>query len=140
MKTLQKSIRITDEQEQYINSQGQNFNDGLSKIIERYMYIDKYSKNELKGKFTPAEWNFLADSLNGSIIDGMFRCNQGALIAHCEDAETFEGTAKKWNVSIADMSEKIKTLFGAQINALYCHVEKFWDDENRDIEFWSKEL
>jgi hypothetical protein len=140
MKTLQKSIRITDEQEKYISGQGDSFNDGLSKVIDQHLYISRYSKNELKGRFTPAEWSFFADSLNGSMIDGPFRCNQGALIAHCEDAESFEGTATKWGVSILEISEKIKALTGAQISALYSHIERFWDNGGGNLEAWSKEL
>lgn len=35
---------------------------------------------------------------------------------------------------------KVQQLTGAQIEALYTFVEEFWNDENRDLEVYSKVL
>lgn len=100
--------------------------------------IRRASLREIKGVFTPAEWGFFADILNGTIITPEFRCLQSGLIAEVEDAEHFDGTATKWNVNVEKISEKIQNLTGAQIDALYYRVESFWNDENRDMETWQK--
>jgi len=141
-----KSIRITEEQELYLLDHYKNVTEGISDCINKSMVpsedeellklLKAYSQNELKGKFTLDEWKFFADSLNGTMADGIFRCNAGVLIAHCEDSEQFEGTATKWGVSVPDLTEKINKLGGAQIEALYTRIEKFWDDP-KDLEAWS---
>jgi hypothetical protein len=147
---ITKSIKITESQEKYLLDNHKNVNQGIQNCINNAMfpgldieilkYIRNYSRKELKGKFTKEEWYFFFDSLNGSIIDAIFRCNVGALAAHCEDAEAFEGAAKRYNVDITELIEKCKTLTGAQVDALYTFVEEFWNDENRDLEKYSKEL
>lgn len=141
-----KSIRITEGQEKFLLSNYKNVTEGISDCINKAMIpsedeellklLKAYSLNELKGKFAPNEWKFFADSLNGTIVDGMFRCNVGALVAHCEDSEQFEGTASKWDVSVPGLTEKINKLGGAQVEALYTRVERFWDDP-KDLEEWS---
>lgn len=141
-----KTIRITEGQEQFLLSNYKNVSEGISDCINKSMtpsedeellkYIKAYSMEELKGKFTPGQWKFFADSLNGTMVDGMFRCNVGALIAHCEDSEKFEGTATKWNVNLSDLCANVKNLGGAQVDALYTRVEKFWDNP-KDLEEWS---
>lgn len=141
-----KTIRITEGQEKFLLSNYKNVSEGISACINKSMMpsedeellklLKAYSLNELKGKFTPNEWKFFADSLNGTMVDGMFRCNVGALVAHCEDSERFEGTASRWEVSIPDLTEKINKLGGAQVEALYTRVESFWDNP-KDLEEWS---
>ncbi|WP_446787448.1 hypothetical protein [Macellibacteroides fermentans] len=141
-----KTIRITEGQEKFLLSNYKNVSEGISDCINKSMIpsegeellklLKAYSLNELKGKFTPNEWKFFADSLNGTMVDGMFRCNVGALVAHCEDSERFEGTASRWEVSVPDLTEKINKLGGAQVEALYTRVESFWDNP-KDLEEWS---
>lgn len=141
-----KSIRITENQELYLLDHYKNVTEGISDCINKSMipseseellkHIKAYSLNELKGKFTPQQWKFFADSLNGTMVDGMFRCNVGALIAHCEDSDKFEGTAAKWSVDLSDLCANVKALGGAQVDALYSRVEQFWDNP-KDLESWS---
>ena len=148
---ITKTIKITEQQEKFLLENYKNVNQGVSECInkmqfpddsqaESLRYIKLYSRNELKGKFTKEEWYFFFDSLNGSIIDGMFRCNAGALVAHCEDAEQFESTATRHNVDLPGLLKKCETLTGAQVDALYTYVEEFWNNEDRNLEKAATEL
>jgi len=144
-----KSIRITEEQELYLLAHYKNVTEGISDCINKTMlpseseellkYIKAYSLNELKGRFTPSEWKFFADSLNGTMVDGMFRWNVGALIAHCEDFEKFEAGTSRWGISLSDLCSKVSNLGGAQVDALYSRVEEFWNvwTDPKDLEEWS---
>ena len=91
------------------------------------LQIRAYSMREIKGLFTPAEWCYMADSLNGTIITPEFRCNTGGLIASVEDSNDFDNLAEKWKVDVDALIEKIKKLTGAQVDAVYSRVENFWD-------------
>lgn len=144
---ITKTIKINESQEKFLLDNYKNVNQGIQECINSAMYpgndldilkyIRAYSRKELKGRFSKEQWLFFFDSLNGSIIDGMFRCNVNALIIHCEDAEEFEGTARKYNIDLSELVEKCKGLTGAQVDALYTFVEEFWNDENRDLEKYS---
>lgn len=131
------SIRLPEQQTNYILENYKNINFGIVSIVDALQIIRKYSLSEIKGVFTPGEWSFFADSLNGTITDGIFRCNKEALIYHCQDAEQLDGTASKWDVDLAQLTAKIEKLTGAQVEALYFRVEQFWENENRDLDAFS---
>jgi hypothetical protein len=127
------SIRLPEQQTNYILENYKNINFGIVSIVDALQIIRKYSLSEIKGVFTPGEWSFFADSLNGTITDGIFRCSKEALIYHCQDAEQLDGTASKWDVDLAQLTAKIEKLTGAQVEALYFRIEQFWEGENRDL-------
>ena len=106
--------------------------------------IRAYSTREISGKFTADEWKYLADALNGTMITPEFRCHVGGLIAEIEDTNDFDGLGAKWNVDVVSFIEKVKQLTGAQVDAIYTHVEKFWNnpeaDALRDLNKWSEQL
>lgn len=132
------TVYLPDEQAKYIQENYKNTSFGIITAIDALMTIRKYSLSEIKGLLTPGEWSFFADSLNGTITDGIFRCNKEALICHCIDAEQLDGTASKWDVDLAQLTAKIGKLTGAQVEALYFRVEQFWENENRDLEEFAK--
>lgn len=136
MATKTISIRLPEEQAIYLAENFQSVSNGVNEALSALKYIRLYSLKELQGKFSLAEWMFLADSLNGTITDGMFRCNASALIAHSEDAETYEGTATKHGVDLVALKKKIETLTGAQVEALYHRVEMFWKKPEH-LEDWA---
>ncbi len=131
------SIRLPEQQTNYILENYKNINFGIVSIVDALQIIRKYSLSEIKGVFTPGEWSFFADSLNGTITDGIFRCSKEALIYHCQDAEQLDGTASKWDVDLAQLTAKIEKLTGAQVEALYFRIEQFWENENRDLDAFS---
>ena len=129
--------------EQMILQSGSDPN-SLVNSMQFLQQIRAYSTREIRGKFTVDEWKYMADALNGTMITPEFRCNQDGLIASIEDSNDFDGLGAKWNVDVIGFTEKVKQLTGAQIDAVYTNVEKFWndtkDDELRDLDAWSEKL
>lgn len=128
------TVYLPEDQAKYIQENYKNQNIGIIAAIEALMTIRKYSTNELKGIFTPEEWSFLVDSLNGTMTTDSFRCNVGALVHHCRDAEELDGIGQKWEIDIEKLVSKVEKLTGAQVEALYFRVESFWEDDNRNLE------
>lgn len=146
---ITKTIRIKEDQETFLLNNYKNVAQGIIMCIEHAMkssnddtfkYIQIYSKRELKGKFTKEELSFFIDSLNGSIVEGQFRVSSDVLAAHCEDSQKLEGTADKWGVNIDNLCQKVKSLSAGQVEALYTYVERFWDNQNRNLDLYTKEL
>lgn len=137
MITRNATIRIPSELADWLTADGRGINQAFISCVETLKRIRLVSTGELKGLFTPDEWKFFADSLNGTIVDDIFRCNVSALIAHCEDAEQYDNAASRLGVDINVMCAKIKELKGANIEAIYSRVESFWANPN-NIEEWSK--
>lgn len=110
----------------------------ISQGLADLQMIRKRSQNELKGMFEPAEWSYMADSLNGTMITTEFRCMQGALIASVEDSDLYDGLGAKWDVEVNKLCDKIAKLTAAQVDAVFTRVEAFWDSEEKNLEEWSK--
>lgn len=130
---LRLPVAIVD----YVTSK-EGINRGVVDAIETLMQIQSISMQEIKGIFTPNEWKFLADSLNGSMITGTFRVSKDALIAHNEDAELYDGTTKKWNADLKALNKKVENLSGANIEAIYRRVETLWDNPGTNLEKWAE--
>lgn len=93
--------------------------------------------NEIKGVFSEAEWSFLADSMNGIIIDESLRYSASNLAFHNEDVQTYDRTGDKWGINIAKLNEKVMKLTSAQVDAVYRRIERFWK-ESPDLKIWAK--
>lgn len=114
-------------------------NNGVKAVCDKLATIQKLAANELRGKFTENEWQFLAASLNGTITDETFRYDSSVLCYHNEDAEKYEGYASNFNVDLKAINKKIAALTSAQLDALYTRVEEFWDSESRpELDVWAK--
>jgi hypothetical protein len=124
---------MTADLADYVTNNYKNLNQGVNEIIDTLRQLRTASTYELRGKFSPDEWKFLTDSLNGTMTDGPFRTNAKALAAHCEDSDLFDGTAAKWGIDIKTLTDKIEALTAAQVEALYWRVEGFWD-EPKDLD------
>ena len=134
MKTV--TIRMDEELASQLESEGNGLNKAIVENLKRYYRMRLVSEMELKGVFTPKEWMFFFYSLNGLTIDENLSCNVGVLIAHCEDAEKYEGLASRFDVDIEEVKKKISSLKGANIQAIYSRAEKFWKADG-DINEWS---
>mgnify|MGYP003623283802 CR=1 FL=1 len=120
----------------YLAQNYDGLNQGVIECIDVLKTIRLYSQKELRGIFSKEEWSFLADSLNGALVEGNFRCNASALVAHCEDAEMLDGMMSKHNVERRPLIDKISNLSGAQVEALYFRVELFWKS-NTNLNEWA---
>lgn len=138
METKTITIRVPMEHAEWLAKNQEGMNAAIVDCIEKTAYINKYAMRDIKGKLTPSEWKFIADSLNGSIVEGDFRYVSGALIAHTQDADEFEGLGAKWNVNVEELCSKISKLSCCEIEAIYRRVEAFWEDSTQDMEEWSK--
>jgi len=99
--------------------------------------IRRYSLNEIKGKFSSAEWSYMADSLNGTMITPEFRCMTGALALSIEDSNGLDGLGAKWGVDVSALINKVNRLTGAQVDAVFTRISAFWNSEDKDLETWS---
>ena len=139
MATKNATIRIPEDMANWLTSSGDSINQGVINSIETLKTIQDISMNELKGVFTPTEWKFLADSMNGIIIDTL-RFNKDILISYCEDAEIYENKATKWDLDLNKFKNKIISLHGANINAIYSRLEKFYSNDSlqeEGIDAWA---
>ena len=137
METKQLSLRLLPELIDYVNTDSGSLAKDMSDAIRTLRAIRNTSTYEIKGVFTPSEWLFLIDSLNGYMQIEAFCCNASALIAHCEDAEKYEGTATRYGVNLDALSKKISGLHGANIEAVYYRVAQFWAHPEASLEEYS---
>lgn len=129
------SLRLPVDMVEYLD-RGQGINQGVINAVAQLRQHERYADMEIKGKFTGDEWKFLAASLNGTLTLDDFRFSPAALIAHCEDSETYEGLASQWRVDLKTLAGKIGALTAAQVEALYRRVERYWATLP-DIDGWA---
>lgn len=112
----------------------------LAESITELQMIRRRSQGELKGIFTPSEWCYMADSLNGTIVTAEFRCVPSALVASIEDSDLYDGLGAKWDVDVKELCSKVEKLTAAQVDATFTRIEAFWDsaDEERVLDDWAK--
>lgn len=137
METKTMTIRVPQELASWIEAKKGSSNGAIVDALYTAMYTEKYADREIQGKLTENEWKALADSLNGSLIDGAFRFASSALVAHTEDADKYDGIGDKWGVDISRLCEKIAKLSCSQVEAIYRRVESFWDNPV-DLDSWAK--
>lgn len=139
MATKNVTLRLPEEMVEYLTRNNESVNQAVISEINTLKRIRTVAVGELKGLFTPDEWMFLADSFNGTMIDDVFCANVGAFIAGCEDAEKYEGTASKWGIDLPSFITKVKTLHGANIEAIYGRIQDYWEHcYDLKLEDWAK--
>lgn len=132
------TIRLPEELIEWLTSDGKSINQAVIECAQNLRRVRMVSAGELRGVFTPEEWKFLADSLNGTSVSESFRCNVSALVAHVEDAAQLEDLDRKWQVDVETFTQKIKTLHGANVEALYARVEEYWaNSDTTDLNDWA---
>lgn len=137
---ITKTYRIPGELNAWIEDSEKSANQNLIDLLSNYKKVIAVSTNELKGKFTKEEWMYLVDILNGIIINSTFRCNKIALCMEIEEANELDSLCNKYkSVKLDEFITKIKSLSGAQLDALYKRVEEFWSkSEEISLEEWSE--
>lgn len=133
------SLRLPEELVERLSKKGDNFTQTVINELNNLERIRLVSLGEVKGLFTPQEWIFIADAFNGTLMDSALRANVGVFIASCEDAERFEGKASLNQVDLDNFLEKVRTLRGANIEAIITRVEEYWEHCGEiDINNWSQ--
>lgn len=132
------TIRVSIEDADTLTKLGNgSINRGVSLMTSKIRVLTKIAEREIKGVFTEQEWKFLADSLNGVIIDDAIRYCPKNLAYHNEDTRTYEHMDEKWSVDVAELNKKVMQLTSAQVDAVYMRIERFWS-ENVELDEWSK--
>lgn len=137
METKTVTIRIPEDVEKYLTRNGDKINPEVISTVRRMKRIREVAMAELKGVFSENEWSFMFDLTKGLIIDDNFSSSKGVLIAQIEDSEKYDGLATKHFSDVSKMVEKIKTLHGSNIDAIYERAAAFWSQQN-DIKEWCK--
>lgn len=133
------TLRLPVEMVEYLTRNDDSINQAVVNEISNLKRIRLVSMGELRGLFTPQEWIFIADSFNGTMVDDFMRANVGVFIAGCEDSERFERKASIHGVDLPSFLDKIRTLKGANIEAIYSRVDDFWNHcSETDINEWAK--
>ena len=141
METKTVSLRLPQDVVDFINqhADGGSITDGVKEIVATLQRHERHADAELRGKFSQAEWSFLADSLNGTMTLDDFRFIPDMLVGHNEDSQLYEGTATKWNIDLQTINKKVASLTATQVEAIYRRVERFWANcNNIKLEEWAK--
>lgn len=141
METKTVTLRLPQDIADYIimKADGGSITEGVKEIVDNLRRHERYADVELQGMFTPAEWKFLADSLNGTMTLDDFRFVPDMLVGHNQDSQLYDNTADTWGVDLKALNAKCAALTATQTDALYRRIEKFWANCNDvDIEDWAQ--
>lgn len=102
----------------------------IREIVDDYTHNLNRAKKEIEGVFTDAEWNYLRDMLNGTLLYPSSPI-PALLVGEIEDADKLEGLGEKWEVDVNALVHKIKALSSFQSYALVKCVEEWWEQQGR---------
>lgn len=133
------TLRLPVELHNYLlKAEDASINQAVVNVIRKVIALEQVSSNDLRGIFTPQEWIFFVDSLNGTMVTDSFRYSKDALKYHNEDAEQYESKATSNSVSVAEINAKVDKLSGAQVEALYRRVERYWENHaTLELQEWA---
>ena len=120
------SLRLPVEQVEWLATRGDSINQEVVAAIEKLRLAEKYADREIHDAFTAAEWSYLRDALNGTVVAGDYRFSRSSLCASIEDAGRYDRMDEKWDVRPGDLVEKVVKLPSAGIEAVYRSVESYW--------------
>lgn len=139
MATKNVTLRLPEEMVEYLTRNNESINQAVISEINTLKRIRLVALGELKGLFTVDEWVFMINTFNSTLTDEMFCTNKGAFIACCEDAEKYEGGATILNMDLSAFINKINSLKGANIEAIYSRIKDYWSHSNEiDLNQWVK--
>ncbi len=139
MATKNVTLRLPEEMVEYLTRNNDSINQAVINEINAIKRIRTVAMGELKGLFTVDEWVFIINTFNSTLTDEMFCANKGAFIACCEDAEKYEGGATILNIDLSAFINKINSLKGANIEAIYSRIKDYWSHSNEiDLNQWVK--
>ena len=132
------TLRLPQDVAEFINRNDDGMTYGVINLVNLIRRHEKHADVEIRNRFTPEEWKFLADSLNGTLTLDDFRFSSSALVAHNQDAQLYDCTASRWGIDLEALNKKCEQLSASQVEALYRRVEKFWAHPESDMGVWAK--
>ncbi|MCT4602472.1 MAG: hypothetical protein N4A59_06185 [Marinifilum sp.] len=113
---------------------------GVAFAAEIYTPLSYQMLKDVKGVFSEKELKAMIDNHNGTMPDFQFMGKQ-FLVAHCQDGDTYEGMAEKWEIDINDLVSKIENCSNAGIFYFHSEIFRFWNDKaayNQNLELFVK--
>jgi len=123
MKNIQRTIRLSDHQEQLIMALAPTFSKGLERALEgaeTLSLLRFYTIRELYGLFTDNELDYLSKAVLNANVTGTMRLNPVTLI--------LVGTAYSENMPDDNthgvpVAQRIRSLNAGQTEAVFCMLE-----------------
>lgn len=131
------NLRLPVEQVEYLTKDGTSINQAVVVAISKVQWMEKYADRDIANVFSPADWKYMADSLNGTLVEGDFRYSAAALCASVVDSATYDGLHEKWGVDVKQLTNKIASLSSSAIEAIYRRVETYWNKPT-DLDQWAQ--
>lgn len=127
------TIRLQDETHEFIKTNFEGMQSGVSIIVESFDKLRLVTIAELKGYFSEAELIALTDSQNGVMLTPDFVYNKSFLLAQLEDFEMLESGISRHNADAKILFDKIKQLSHSQVYFLVMHLHIFWQTGGQDL-------
>jgi len=124
------TVRMTPQVEKHL-SDTKNKSAAANQAIECWIACEKVARRSLVGIFTANELKAIIDILNGTVIDYAY----AASIQHeFEDACTFDGIDKKWELDKDSTLAKMAKLSLPEWIVLYQVAREFWENPEQDLD------
>lgn len=143
MKSINKTIRISLEQEDFLLKNFPYVNQGIKYCIDQVMAnrsvsneqlqdIRNASKYEIAKTLTENQWLLIFETLRNTTTTGALRINPHSLIAIIVDAEKKYNIAQKYEVDLSVITSQLSKFTAAQTEALFVITEEFWIKQKLD--------
>jgi len=102
----------------------------INGACRRYAMLVEQAGRELASVLSRAEWNAIADVMNGSA--DLMDYSETPMVAlqmivpNLQDGDALEGTGKKWKIDVADVVRRLQSLTPAHGEAILAAVRWFW--------------
>ena len=106
---------------------------GVRAALEEYAGLIEGAGRELESAFTPAEWNYLADSLNGTLTEGYTPAD---LAIQVRDADALRKAGRKWKVKAEELATTCEALSPLHLAALFAAVRFFFSSDESPEQWW----
>jgi hypothetical protein len=130
MPVIKKSVSLSTDVIEMVDAfvgryYGEEFSARLAEIVEDYTAMVSRAKKEVAPLLSEAEWNYLRDMLNGTIVDA--GADFAAYLAmDVEDANRLDGLGEKWEIDASALAQKLKSLSFFHGYAIIKAVDEWW--------------
>ena len=100
----------------------------LRKAVEAYLSLRTQTLAEMKGRFTKNELACLVDIQYGVALEPLELVTKRRWLASIADADSLDGIAGKWEISLDDLIEKVKQLHPAEAFFWQEIIDIFWNN------------
>lgn len=119
------TVRLEPDDWRYVYSKGRgrSFNHALNYFIGILRQMEAEGLAEIRGYFEPKEWKFMADALKNNTQP---ICNKQELQRLIMDIRNMEAKSSYYEVSPAELCDKIAGINAVHVLAITQRVHEFW--------------